>query len=47
MPFVTIGNDKVYYAEHVPASPRGAPVVFVHGAAGSHLVWGAQARALG
>ena len=47
MPFVTLGDDKIYYAERAPAAPRGAPVVFVHGAAGSHLVWGAQTRALG
>jgi pimeloyl-ACP methyl ester carboxylesterase len=50
MPFANVGGDKIYYAEHGNGSasaPRGAPVVFVHGAAGSHLVWGAQVRALG
>ncbi len=46
MPFVNVGADKVYYAEHGNASAN-APVVFVHGAAGSHLIWGAQVRALG
>ena len=50
MPFVNVGTDKIYYAEHDAASAaaqRGTPIVFVHGAAGSHLVWGAQVRALG
>ncbi|HEX7592810.1 MAG TPA: alpha/beta fold hydrolase, partial [Anaerolineae bacterium] len=46
MPFVNVGTDKIYYAEHGNALTN-APVVFVHGAAGSHLIWGAQVRALG
>ncbi len=44
MPFVNVGADKIYYVEY---GSLGAPIVFVHGAAGSHLVWGAQVRALG
>ena len=46
MPFANVANDKIYYAEQ-GATPRGAPVVFVHGSGASHRVWGAQARALG
>ena len=50
MPFAEIGGERLYYAEHgraATASPRGQPIVFLHGAAGSHLVWGRQVRALG
>ncbi len=43
MPFVTVGSEQIYYIE------RGhrIPVIFIHGAGSSHLVWGAQSRALG
>lgn len=50
MPFANVGSDRIYYAEHGIASanaPRSTPIVFVHGAGGSHLVWGAQVRTLG
>ncbi|HEX7562659.1 MAG TPA: alpha/beta fold hydrolase, partial [Bradyrhizobium sp.] len=49
MPFAEIGNDRIYYAEHGRAADalRDQPLVFVHGAAGSHLVWGRQVRVLG
>jgi len=44
MPFVKVCNQEIYYSE---LGAQGIPVVFVHGAAGSHLVWGMQVRALG
>lgn len=44
MPFATVGTERIFYAQH---GERGLPVVFIHGAGGSHLVWGAQLRALG
>ncbi len=44
MPFVQVGDENIYYAEH---GARGIPVVFIHGAGGSHLIWGKQVRALG
>ncbi|MDE3089371.1 MAG: alpha/beta hydrolase [Chloroflexota bacterium] len=50
MPYATVGKDEIYYAERgaaLTAAPRSAPIVFVHGAAGNHLVWGEQLRALG
>ena len=50
MPFANVGTDKIFYAEHGYASAaarRGIPIIFAHGAAASHLVWGAQVRALG
>lgn len=46
MPFANVVNQKIYYAE-IGNAQRGLPIVFVHGAAGSHLVWGLQVRALG
>lgn len=44
MPFAQIDHSKIYYAERPGA---GRPVVFLHGAAANHLVWGAQLRELG
>jgi len=50
MPFANVGSDSIYYTEHgraLAGAPRAAPMLLVHGAAASHLVWGMQARALG
>ncbi len=49
MPFVQVGDEKIYYVERSDDSlaRRGMPVVFIHGAGSSHLIWGAQVRALG
>jgi len=44
MPFVSIAAQQIYYAE---MGAHGIPIVFVHGAAGNHLVWGMQLYALG
>jgi len=44
MPLARVAGQNVYYIEQ---GTQGTPVVFVHGAAGSHLVWGLQVRALG
>ncbi len=43
MSFATIASQKIFY---VDAGSTGTPLIFVHGAAGSHLVWGFQRRAL-
>lgn len=43
MPFVTVGSEQIYFIER----GDGLPVIFVHGAGSSHLIWGAQARSLG
>lgn len=44
MPFVNLGNQKIYYAE---AGRAGLPIVFIHGSAANHLVWSLQLHALG
>lgn len=44
MPFVNIGERKIYYSAR---GESGTPILFIHGAAGNHLVWGLQVRALG
>ncbi|HZQ10702.1 MAG TPA: alpha/beta hydrolase [Anaerolineae bacterium] len=44
MPFVEIGNQKLFYAAR---GVSGAPLVFVHGAGDSHLLWNGQLGALG
>jgi pimeloyl-ACP methyl ester carboxylesterase len=44
MPLAQIAGQNIYYIEH---GKQGTPIVFVHGAGASHLVWGLQVRALG
>src|SRR5581483_8725017 len=43
MPFVEIGNQKLFYAAR---GVKGAPLVFIHGAGDSHLLWNGQLAAL-
>lgn len=43
MSFATITSQKIFY---VHAGPAGTPMIFVHGAAANHLVWGFQLHAL-
>ena len=43
MSFANVGNEMLYYVQQ---GTRGLPVVFVHGAGGSHLIWWNQIRAL-
>ncbi len=46
MPYITIADEKLFYAEQRGA-PQGGPVlVLVHGAGGSHLDWPAELRRL-
>ena len=44
MPFVDIGSEKIYFIER---PGQGTPIIFIHGAGSSHLIWGMQMRALG
>lgn len=43
MPFAKIGNQELFYAAR---GVNGAPLVFIHGAGDSHLVWNGQLAAL-
>jgi len=43
MPVAQVAGQNIYYSAR---GARGVPVVFVHGAAGSHLHWGLQVHAL-
>lgn len=43
MPSVKVNEQSIYYAAR---GDRGAPLVFVHGAGGSHLIWNGQLAAL-
>jgi pimeloyl-ACP methyl ester carboxylesterase len=49
MPTLDLGKEKIYYVERGASTNarQGTPVVFIHGAGSSHLIWGAQVRALG
>jgi pimeloyl-ACP methyl ester carboxylesterase len=42
MPTVSIADEEIYYIER----GQGRPLVFLHGAGSSHLIWGAQVNAL-
>ena len=44
MPLASVGDEQIYF---VQSGERGTPIVFVHGAGGSHLILGNQVRALG
>lgn len=43
MPVAHIAGQNIYY---INRGTQGPPVIFIHGAAGNHLVWGLQAHAL-
>jgi pimeloyl-ACP methyl ester carboxylesterase len=43
MPWIAVGSEQIYYVER----GHGFSIVFIHGAGSSHLIWGAQLRALG
>ena len=44
MPLAQVAGQNIYYIEQ---GKQGSPIIFVHGAGASHLVWGLQVRALG
>ena len=46
MPFVTVAGARAYYAYRRPVPADRAPVVFVHGAGGTHQHWLYQVRDL-
>ena len=48
MPHIQAGRSRVHFVELGPAlKGRLSPIVFVHGAGGSHQIWCHQLRALG
>lgn len=48
MPYVQAGRTRIYFAERGPSSASYlSPILFIHGAGGSHQVWLQQLRALG
>jgi pimeloyl-ACP methyl ester carboxylesterase len=46
MPFLTVASEKIHYVDRRPVSSPLAPVVFVHGAGGTHQHWLYQVRDL-
>ena len=44
MPLAQVAGQSIYY---IARGTQGTPVIFIHGAAGNHLVWGLQVHALG
>lgn len=48
MPHVEIGGDRIHFVEEGPVlTDRLSPIVFLHGAGGSHQIWFPQLGALG
>ncbi len=43
MPLANASGDQIYYVQQ---GERGLPVIFIHGAGSSHLIWWNQLRAL-
>lgn len=46
MPFAKVGEGRVYYVYRRPVAEGRPPVVFIHGAGGSHQHWLCQVRDL-
>jgi len=46
MSYLTVGGETVHYVHHRSRSAFGTPLVFIHGAGGSHQLWLAQVRGL-
>ncbi|MDE2179775.1 MAG: alpha/beta hydrolase [candidate division NC10 bacterium] len=47
MPYVQVGRARIHFVEQGPApASRLSPIVFIHGAGGSHQVWLQQVRTL-
>jgi pimeloyl-ACP methyl ester carboxylesterase len=46
MPFADVAGRKAYYAHRRPTPAEGPPVLFIHGAGGSHQHWLYQVRDL-
>lgn len=47
MPFLTVAGARAHYAHRQPVPATGPPVVFLHGAGGTHQHWLYQVRDLG
>ncbi len=49
MPYVQVGCTRIHFVEQCPnpAATHLSPIVFIHGAGGSHQVWLQQLRILG
>jgi len=46
MPFLTVAGARVHYVRRKPVPATGPPVVFIHGAGGTHQHWLYQVRDL-
>ena len=47
MPYVNLSMQSLYYARHLSRWSDPTPVIFIHGAGGSHLFWPPSLRRLG
>ena len=46
MPYVTVGDEKIFYAYHASPRPNAPDLLLVHGAGGTHQLWGYAIRSL-
>jgi pimeloyl-ACP methyl ester carboxylesterase len=46
MAYITIGDERIFYARHTSADSRAPHLILVHGAGGNHQFWGRAIRNL-
>jgi pimeloyl-ACP methyl ester carboxylesterase len=46
MPYASVGEEKIYYAQHPSPTLRAPDLLLVHGAGGNHQLWGSTVRNL-
>ncbi len=47
MPYTTVGEESIFYAHRASVNPKAPHLILVHGAGGSHQLWGYAIRSLG
>lgn len=46
MPYVSVGDERVFYSCHASPNTRAPHLILVHGAGGNHRLWGYAVRSL-
>ena len=40
MPYITVGNERIFYAYHASKRLKAPSLILIHGAGGNHQLWG-------
>jgi len=46
MPYIAVGNEKVFYAYHASKRLKAPSLILIHGAGGNHQLWGHAVRSV-